>query len=172
MADDVTSNILEWSSEFRELMDMFTFDLPGKDQSIGRDLAGLAAQAIIDRSISQQSDPKLVKWRENSEEWTEFKRKNHGVTDIGVLTGQMLSLESMMGDTSVGENEVTMIYGTGTQPTKYATYGEITGDEPTDREKASWFTEGGREFYELNETDAEAIYDEVAKALEDYLTGA
>lgn len=172
MADDVSSNILEWSAEFRELMEGFDLTIPGKDQSLGRDLAGLAAQGIIDRSINEQTDANFQSWRQLERTYKARKLKKFGVDLIGVRSGQMLSLESVMGDTEVSANDVTMRYGTGTAPTSSSSGGELDDDEPTDTQKAEWFTEGGREFYEIDSVDAEAIYDEVAKALEDYLTGA
>lgn len=173
MADETTSNILEFEAEFRELIDGFNFSLPGKDQSLGRDLAGIAAAGIVDRSVSEQAGPNFQAWRPNNPKYTARKLKEFGVDLIGFRTGQMLSLESVMGETTVGDNEVVMRYGTNTPATRSSTgQGKLKDDEPTDREKAEWFSDGGREFYELDDADAEAIFDAAIKALEDYLTGA
>lgn len=173
MADQTDSNFLEFEAAFRELMDGFSFQIPGKDQSLGRDLAGIAAQGIVDRSVTEQAGPNFQGWRANDPKYTARKQKEFGVDLIGVRTGQMLSLESVMGQTTVGDDEVEMKYGTNTPASRSSTgMGKLKADEPTDTQKAGWFTDGGREFYELGDVDAEAIYDAATKALEDYLTGA
>jgi hypothetical protein len=169
---DVESNILEFEAEFKDLIDGFVFTLPGKDQSLGRDLAASAAMGISDRSIATQADAQGQPWRENEDKYRKMKERKHGVYNVGVLTGQMLSLESMKGETTVEPDEVLMVYGTGEPPTRFSTYGELRDDEPDDRQKAAWFADSGREFFELNDDDAARIYGEVAEALVDYLEKA
>lgn len=166
---DVESNFLEFEAEFKGLIDGFNFTIPGKDQSLGRDLAAGAALMISDRSISEQGNAQGQPWDANERKYKAMKERKHGVYSVGVLTGQMLSLESMKGETTVEANEVVMVYGTNTEPTKFSTYGDLKPNEPTDREKAEWFADGGREFYELSEDDANNLIIEAAEALADYL---
>lgn len=166
---DVETNFLEFEAEFKALIDGFDFTIPGKDQSLGRDLASSAALMISDRSISEQGNAQGSPWAPNAPKYAKMKQDKHGVYNVGILTGQMLSLESMKGETTVEANEVAMIYGTNTEPAKFATYGTLKDDEPTDREKAEWFADGGREFYELSEDDANNLIIEAAEALADYL---
>ena len=169
MADDVTTNILEHEAEFRRLIDAFDFTSPGKDASLGKDLAVAVANGIVERTTVDQLGSSGSPLKALSTAYKARKVKDHGVGLIGVRTGQMLSLESVLGDVTITADEVTLAYGTGEAPTKFATHGDLKPNEPTDREKADWFGSGGREFYAIDEAIAEAAAELAREALQDYL---
>lgn len=173
MADD---NVVEVGRWLGQIIDSFDFTLPGKDVSLGKDLANAAAQSMIDRAIVNEQAPDGSPWAPNSPSYRDYKRKKYNVVNVGVFTGQMLSLRSMVGEVTIGPDSVEMKYGTGTPATRFSG-GEPYNvkNPPTDREKAEDFTLGRhgppREFYGLDQINAEEIYEVAYEALIDYLEG-
>lgn len=169
MSDD-RINFDQHVAWFKDLVDGFNFKLPGKDESVGKDLANLAAQRMTDRSEQQQGGPAGDIWLANEPRYAAWKAKKHNVHAVGVLTGQMLSHESMLGTLDVQSEEVTMKYGTG-DPAKRFRGGESYDVEnpPTDRQKAQWFEEGGRKFYGLDENISTELANLAGEALDEYL---
>lgn len=169
MADDLT-NFDQHTAWFRNLVDSFNFKLPGKDESVGKDMANLAAQRMTDRSEQQQGGPDGNIWLANEPKYAAWKRKKYDVHAVGVLTGQMLSHESMLGAVTVDAEEVTMRYGTGEPATRFRG-GETYDVEnpPTDRQKAEWFEDGGRKFYGLDERISDELAKTAGEALDEYL---
>jgi hypothetical protein len=148
----------------------FDFTLPGIDQSLGRDLARTAAQGMIDRAVDEGKDPDGAPLKPNAEPYRSWKRKKYSVEAPLVRTGQMLSLESMMGETSVSADRIDMVYGTGEAPTRGSTgYISESDKKVTDRQKAAYVTDGGRRFYEFDRQIASAIVAQAGEAFGRYL---
>ena len=147
--------------DIEEMVRRFDFTLVGKDQSLGRDLAVRAAigsetgelegGGIQGRSM-QGLGPDGNPWPENDPKYADYKAKKYNVYLPGELGGQMLSKLSLLGQVVVSSDSVQMNYGTGQPPTKTTARsgaalrpGEL---KATDTDKADWFFDGGREFFE------------------------
>jgi hypothetical protein len=129
----------------------FDFNRPGRDRSLGRDCVGIIAMGIQRRSI-QGRKPDGSPFNPNSPKWAEYKMRRFGVTNVGVLTGQMFSQESLEGEPEITRNSVTMKYGTGTPSAGHnSTSGGASTSTVTDRQKASYFADSGNDFYESDE---------------------
>lgn len=154
------------------LVHTLDFDHSVGNMSLGKRMAEKTAEAIQVRSISFQKGAD-VQWDPNKEPYKSDKAKKYNVFDLaGVRTGQMLSQESLRGDTTVHPTEVEMVYGTDQAPTRSST-GHITAQDMkvTDRQKAKWFTEGGKDqperpFYELDQDIADQVFAVVDEALD------
>lgn len=169
MSDDVESNILEYEREFIEFVDGFDFTLSVGNKLLGKELAAEASIAIRERTVVEQQEASGAPLKPLNPKYKARKLKKHSVDKIGVLTGQMLSEESMRGKVTIEPTEVSIAYGTGTKPTRFATYGTITGKEPTDREKAEYFTDSGRPFFELDDAIEEKLREVAQEALDEYV---
>jgi hypothetical protein len=169
----VSSNIDEVAAALDALIDGFDFTRPGKDQSLGRDMAGVAARGIIDRSVPGCKAPDGSDWAENEEHYADAKRAKYDADQAGIRTGQMLSLRSVLGEVTVTRDQVVMRYGTGEAPKSAANGAELTDSDKarTDREKAGYFTEKVGEFYGLDATIAGELTAEARDALHSYLRG-
>jgi|GEM_PF-2915897 len=172
MADD-NSNIDEVGQWISGILEGIDFTMPGADQSLGRDMAGVVANGIIDRSVPDAQAPDGSTWAANEPEYAARKRARYDADQPGILTGQMLSLESVKGELTLAPAEVTMKYGTGESAKRARNGAEPpkASDPPTDRQKAEWFTEGGRPFYELDDQINEAVVKEAEDAIEKHLEG-
>lgn len=166
---DVESNAEEHISDFQSKINSFSFLLVGKDKSLGRDVARLAALGIIARTTGDQEDASGSPLKPNDPKYAAWKARKHEAYGVGNLTGQMLGLESVLGKVTITDDEIEMIYGLDKKPQKYAGKGTISGDEPTDREKAQWFEASGREFYALDDEISDAIREECSHALDEHL---
>jgi hypothetical protein len=160
----------------------FDFTLPGKSQSLGRDLAVRAATGICDRS-NQGLDPDGNPWPPNSDTpfhgmpgYATYKYQRYSVDRPGELGGQMLSLLSVLGTPSVSADTVEMTYGTGSPPQRTTSRTGVAMKpselKATDVEKADWFFEGGREFFAFDDEIAESVVELCGEALDEYLTAA
>lgn len=166
-----SSNADEISAWLDKIIDGIDFTMPGRDKSLGRDLAGVVAQGIIDRSVPVAVDPGGTPWDDNEDPYKGWKARKYDARQPGILTGQMLSLESIIGDTAIASETVEMRYGTDT-PAKSSRNGvdpPKAKEPPTDRQKAEWFTESGREFYALDEKIADKCVKEMSEGVGDYL---
>jgi hypothetical protein len=170
----VKSNADQVAGWIDRVIDGFSFALPGEDQSLGRDLAGIAAQGMIDRSVPDARSPDGGTWPANEPTYASWKRKKFDADQPGILSGQMLSLESMMGEVNVSADRVEMTYGTGTTPTRARSGAALTAGQrqATDRQKAEWFTEGGRRFYGLDENIAAEVVAHAGERFGEYLDKA
>src|SRR5262249_31679475 len=122
-----------------------------------------------------------VSWPDNAPGYAQWKAKKYGVFDQpNIRTGQMLSQQSLIGRTQVEADQITMVYGTGMAANRSATGQGFDSrrDDATDVEKARFAHEGQsrrkvqRPFYELDETISQAVKEEIAEALQDYLETA
>lgn len=139
----------------------FNFERTGEDQSLGRDLAGVVAQGMIDRTAKDQKTVDGEELRPNEEKYRKRKRRLYEVDQPLWRTGQMLSLPSMIGKVTVSADQIEMRYGIGEAPTRSMTGDYISKEdkEITDVEKAGYVSEA-RPFYGLDDQ----IIDEVKKA--------
>jgi len=169
MPDDLT-NFDQHVAWFKDLVDDFNFKLPGRNENIGKDLAYLASQRMIDRADQEQGGPDGSIWLANEPRYAAWKAKKYNVVKVGTLTGQMLSETSMRGNIDVQEQEVTMRYGIDQPATKFKG-GETYDVEnpPTDRQKAQWFEEGGRKFYGLDDKISDELAELAGQELDEYL---
>ncbi len=168
---NLESNLGDVAGWLDRLVDGFDFERPGKDQSLGRDLAGVVANGIRDRSVPDCVAPDQSIWPANERDYAAYKREKYDADQPNVRTGQMLSLRSLVGRTSVSNELVEMKYGTGEAPTSAFNGAELTksDEETTDVDKAGYCTEAGRAFYGLDDTIAGGVVAEAAGALDDYL---
>jgi hypothetical protein len=107
------------------------------ERGLGQEVLDVGAVGIAERSLGRQSWPDGRPWEANEPRYAASK----GNRPIGVLTGEMLSLEQLKGTREITPRRAVAVYGT-------------TQDA---RDKGEWFTTGGRNsvprgFYE---TDAE-----------------
>ncbi len=148
-------------------VDTFDFTMPGEGgQSLGRDLAVTAAKGIADRSDSGL-DLNGEPFAANEDKYAKYKEKRYDVDRPGELGGQMFSLTSVLGKPEVSADAIHMSYGWNQAPARTTARNGAPLRESerkaTDRQKAVWFAESGREFYGLDETIAEAMLEQAGK---------
>jgi hypothetical protein len=183
----MSSNIGQVVAWLDGFVDSFDFKRPGVDQSLGRDVMNLGAQRIRDRSLQDRTGFGTA-WPPNSEtpsHWApqgyrKWKEDNYGTDEPNSRTGQMLSLLSMKGRSTVESKQVTMIYGTDTPPTR-ATFGNpdpklLARDQKVTDVQKAYFAHTGqskkkivRPFYQLIDDDAEAIVELCQENLNDLI---
>jgi hypothetical protein len=164
-SDDYVDQLCD---QIEELVETFGFESAGVE---GKSLADDAVHAVAE-SISEDcregKAPDGSEWAPNKEPYRSWKAKKYGVHDPGYLTGQTLSIESLVGEVEVTNDRVTMTHGVGA----------VDEDGVTDREKGIWLTEGdekqGREprpFYALNDDRSKAVVDVLSEGLGRHLRG-
>jgi hypothetical protein len=162
---DITSNIDEIDDYLRSILDQVDFTRPGKDQSLGRDIAGIVAEEINVRTAGNAQDIDGSPLKENEPRYAARKLAKYGTDQPLIRTGQMLSMESLLGETTISKREIEMRYGTGQAPSSGGTGYLSAGDRKvTDREKAEYNSED-RPFYGLDER----IANEVAEYAQEWL---
>jgi hypothetical protein len=172
MAGPVDSNLDDVAGWLDRLVAGFDFSVPGKDQSLGRDIAGAVVEGIQDRSVADGNDATGAAFMVNAPWYAKWKAKKYSALQPGILSGQMLSSASLMGETEVNADEIVMRYGTGDAgPDESSTGVKLKGTQPTDKEKAEWFTAGGRPFYALDGTIRAAVVTLAGDALDEHLKG-
>ena len=149
-----TSNIDEVIAWLGRFADSFEFTRPGVDQSLGRDMASVVVERIMDRS-SRRRAPDGSTWEPNSSKsspwlpggYKQWKEEHYGwVDEPNYRTLQMRSQLSLMGRTEVNKHEIVMRYGLN-QPTNRSDsptgYLSEADKVPTDLQKAEWRISGG-----------------------------
>jgi hypothetical protein len=164
-------NVDQLFNDIAELGNGFGFRLQVEGKSLGQDCARIAADSIIARSIDEQRGAD-ASWDALEDKYRKWKVKKYGVALIGVRTGQMLSLKSMLGGLKISDELVEILYGTGQVPTESASrhFDPETDGQTTDFEKALWFS-GRRPFFELSDEDSDKVFARIERALELYLSG-
>ncbi len=162
----------EFCNLIEEAINTFDFTLPGEaGGSLGDDLVVRAATGI--HEYTSEGEGPNEYWPANAPQYAEYKRKRYGVSVPGELGGQMLSLLSLIGKPVFGANEIEMVYGLGEPPRRSTSRSGVPLRRSelvaTDREKAEWFTEGGRPFYEFNETIEISLVDLCGKRLVEHI---
>jgi hypothetical protein len=192
-----SSNIKEVITWLEGFVHSFNFELPGRDMNMGRDIAHIVAGRIQERSSRTSGGANGQRWKPISdkasirgvvaggvvvggESYKERKRKAYGWMEAdgrpGYRTAQMLSQESLFGDTRVEPYLIEMRYGLNVPPQDCKSPhdnrrpSEKKADESvTDRQKGEWFTAGGRTFYELDDQIRDAVLEEARQHLIQYI---
>lgn len=97
-------------------------DLTGN--GLGEDLLDVIVEGIVERSLGEQAAPSGAAWAPNKEPYASSRRKRG--KPIGVLTGDMLSLQQVRGTREITPTLALMTYGTSSEA----------------RRKLLWFTKG------------------------------
>lgn len=171
-----TSNADQVLAELLEVVHSFGFDATIEGKTLGHDCAGIVADRIAARSIDRESGADGA-WDPNSDHppgkgYRSWKARRYGVDKPNIRTGQMLSVESLLGQTTVTTHEVQMLYGTGRAPTGSATgqgFDPETDGAITDIEKA-FFCSQSRPFYQLDDEISDAVFARVEECCKQYLT--
>lgn len=171
------SNIDAVVADLKKIIDGFNFTVPGRDQSLGRDIVNLMVERI-DNRCSNAVAPDGTPWPENKDSVKKEKQRRYGWTDSGKRTGQTTSVPSLRGSkTTIEADVVTMRYGTDTAPSRGGSPTGLVskGDaKRTDVQKAEYMHTGGfwntkRPFYEVGEGDAEAVTELCQENLNEYI---
>lgn len=145
------------------------FSMPGRDQALGRDLAGVIAQGIVDRTVGEQRSVDGSVLKANMPQYRAWKAAKYGSYQPLVRTGQMTSFPSVLGEVTIVSSDVRMRYGTGSAPTSSSTgYLSDSDRAVTDRDKAGYVSDD-RPFYGLDDRIADAVIEAAGDALDDYL---
>lgn len=142
-------------------VDTFDFTLPGQaGGTLGEDLASTAAIQIGDRSRRGLKADKTP-FDPNEPKYAEYKQVRYDDLHPGTLGGQMLNETSLLGKPTVSPTQVLMTYGWGVPSPRSTALNGVTLKRwelaATDRDKATWFTDSGRPFYELDPEISEAL---------------
>jgi hypothetical protein len=139
---DVEVNVDAWAANLKKLIDSFDFTVPGIQKGLGQDCIDTVVEGIEDRVLPGAINPDQTPWKPNSEKYKKWKARVYNARQVGVLTAQMLSHESLRGKPTVGRYEIQMRYGTGRPPTRafYAPNAKVKADTLTDIEKAVIFS--------------------------------
>jgi hypothetical protein len=156
---DIESNLDDIDRWLNEAIASVDFTRPGSEGSLGEDIAHIIAQGIIDRTVAEQKTSDGSPLKENEPKYRARKLKKYGVEQPLLRTGQMLSLQSVLGETSISADSIEMKYGTGEAPQSSST-GYISDQDKavTDREKAE-HTSAERPFYGMDDAIADTIMD-------------
>ena len=181
-----SSNIGDVMEFLRDFVEGFDFTRPGRDQSLGRDLAHAQVDQIMTRSSkfqspdgSQWTGNSTSPWRRYPQGYKQWKEEQYGWDDApNYRTGQMLSQLSLFGRTRIEPRQITLIYGIEAAPTRSASpNGHLnleTDGKVTDVQKATWAHGGekgkpARPFYGVGDGDAEALCAVAREALHEYI---
>jgi hypothetical protein len=186
MAEDSDYNLPAVQRYLEDFSDGFGFDLPGRDQTLGRDIVGLllrgraagsaeATGSVWDVGMLARArrgrSPDGSPWPSGDDAYRAKKRQQYGWDDPNYRTGHMLSEESMRGRTTVEQHEINLVYGTGqhasrsVSPTQHMSAADR---KLTDIQKAQLAYET-RDFWGLSDNDEEAVFDECQDAMDNYI---
>jgi hypothetical protein len=183
----VNSNMHQVAGWIERFIEGFNFCRPGKDQSLGRDLANTVIRGpdvgelggIMGR-CAEHVDPEGNEWAPNAPDYAARKEKVYGIVDEpNRRTGQMLSELTLGAKTKVTPKEIEIRPGLDAPPSSSAAptgYLSKQDAKTTDTDKiryAHTATEKkpAREFYAANEEDAVAVAKVAQENLNDYLRG-
>ena len=169
---EVHSNIDAVSQRIASLIDSYNFTRKGGDKSLGHDMAVAVANRIRERSVPDALSPSGDEWPANEPKYADRKRNKYDADQPNLRTGQMLSLESLLGKVTVTPEKILMQYGTGTAPSAAGNGTTLTtGDSSiTDIEKA-YFCSKTRPFYALDEEAKKAAAEIAAETFARLLEG-
>ena len=168
MPDD--SNLDHVMGQLKQFINSFDFTRPGIEGSMGKDAAHAVAERIAEAAADQKTTDGEP-FPDNAPEYAAWKDEKYGVgpNAYGRRTGQMLSLESLLGEVEVSGGEVTIRYGTGQAPTRSSASGYISESDKstTDIEKAFFITNQGKRltFYKAGAAGREAVVEVLKEAV-------
>lgn len=160
----------------------FVSGLALDEGQIGREIIQAYGEGVYDRSMARTAPDGSI-WADNAEAYKVWKQKVYGHSIVGVLSGQMLSLRSLVGRATVGKNRITIIYGTGERGPARNRGGNAPRKvgaakrEATDIEKAEWFeadrpNKRARKFYGMDREIADRIARLIDRHIETQLRNA
>lgn len=180
MPPTATSNVNEVNAWLKKVVAGFNFDLTVESESLGKDCANIIAEEIAVRSADGRGADGY--WPENTNTpspqlgglgYRDWKQLKYGVGKPNIRTGQMISIESLLGTVTVTTDAVTMLYGTGDPPTRSAAssyFNPRTDGAITDIEKAYFCSVAyARPFYELDDDMASIVFRHIEETLAEYL---
>jgi hypothetical protein len=105
MADSDLGEVL---AALDAIPDALAFDGPGNGApTFGDELLDVYSGHVYERSVGAARAPDGSAWEDNRESTKRRKRTN----TVGVESGEMLSLEEIKGERSIGPDEATQVYG-------------------------------------------------------------
>ena len=144
-------------------VDEIDFTRKGKEESLGRDCADLIVEEIQTAGLTEHSGADEY-WLANEPRYAAWKARKYGLgldNAPNVRTGQMLSQNSLYGQTTIGPKEVLLRYGTGDPPDRSYTPNGYLSDadkKVTDIQKAEWaHTAHMRPFYAISDVASQAV---------------
>jgi len=145
---------------------------------MGKDCAHAIGEAIAEAAADQkQTDG--VPFPKNDKDYAEMKARKYGFAPpaFGFRTGQMLSIESLLGEIEIDADRVVVRYGTGRAPERSSASGYISEADKrtTDREKADLMHHKARkraQFFQIGVAGRAAVLEVVKDALTRHLTAA
>ncbi len=168
----IFSNINEVAAWLDRVVQSIDMNIPGIDQSMGRDMAHAVADGIEKRSYEKQQGAS-VQWPKNEAKYLERKKRLYGQDKINFRTGQMISHASLTANLGTIDSGKTMVmqYGTGTAADTSKTGYLETGDKiVTDTEKAGYAHDAERPFFQVDhEIDVQNVMPIAKEALAKYL---
>lgn len=168
----VKTNADDIGRQLEAFVGAIDFHMQGETADLAEELIEIAWTGVRDRS-AQGLGPDGHPWPANAPGYASYKAKRYQVHQVGELSGQMLSAESLKGQPLVQPDLIEMVYGTGDPPAGASRSGvELRDHEKiaTDREKAEWFTQGGRPFYELDDQINDQLVDKAGDVIAANLT--
>jgi hypothetical protein len=167
---EIQAIIDEYFRDLNALIATFNFTRKGREKALGREAAQLVAEGIVDRSAKKQGGADN-NWPPNSAKYTAWKENLYNVKLIGFRTGQMISIESLLGHVDIEPLHVLIRYGTGLPPTRSMSSSYISDEDRkvTDTQKADFFTAKKGDFFEVDDTIADKVREHFASALEDFI---
>lgn len=167
MSDD--SNIDEIEALFDRFDEAIDFTRPGEEGSLGKDLLKSQGLRILDRAQAEQGSE--GEWEANRGEYK--KRKDKKSLPVGRGLGEddedrMLSQLNVMGEQDVTATEATMKFG---QTEKARSKGDwfSNGSEGEDGKRSGAKNQPRRDFYAITSEDEDAIIEQSAEAVGEWL---
>lgn len=162
------SNLDDVMGQLNRFLESFDFTRPGIESSMGKDAAHAVAEAIAQAAADQKTTDGEP-FPDNEPKYADWKDRKYGVGNpaYGRRTGQMLSLQSLLGNVDVAPDEVTLTYGTGEAPERSVASNYIgEGDKKvTDKQKADYNNERMNNFYKIGEAGRAAVVEVMREAL-------
>jgi hypothetical protein len=133
---------------------------PGFRKTLGETIVERSAEAIIHRSLGEQTDPSGRPWKRLSARYLRWKMK-HGYSLLkNEMTGEMLSLEQVRGKVVISDDAAQMTAGT----------------DDFVQDKVEWTEEGQpeknrpkRPFYDLGAAGEKALDEVIGEAIDNTL---
>lgn len=155
----ISSNLPEIRGKLDALADTMRFDRKPKSsrRSVGAQLLAVTAGIVEARTVQGQLEPDGSRLARLKPSTLRRKAEQGFPSTISVETGQMMSMEQVMGEQEVTPRSAAMTYGTG----------------PEARAKAASFTEGHppyqepRPFYDLGRTGEQSLDDYIRQEIID-----
>jgi hypothetical protein len=151
-----------WLNSWIDTVDM---ELPGRGQSLGRDIIGTVASGMQKRASQDQTDAEGTPWQPNAEPYATRKEKLYGWVLANYRTGQTFSLVNLIGTSSATKDEVTMRGGVDSPPASSVSPTGFLSDadkKVSGRDKLQWAHEASktrpaRPGYALDDDIVEAV---------------